>query len=283
MANCFFVSDLHGKPHRYERLFEAIGAEIPPAVFIGGDLFPHAAGHEGVPSDFLGEYLGPLLERTRQQLKDRYPAVFVILGNDDARSEEAAVKTVADRGLWHYAHRRRYEWGRHEVYGYACVPPSPFLLNDWEKYDVSRYTPHGSVSPEEGYRSVPVDPRDIRHATIKQDLEELAGTDDVTNALFLFHTPPHETRLDRAALDGRMIDHVPFDVHVGSIAVRRFIEARQPLITLHGHIHESTRLTGEWRDRIGRTHSFNAAHDGPELSLVRFDPSDPAGAKLELL
>ena len=283
MANCFFVSDLHGKPHRYERLFEAIGAEIPSAIFIGGDLFPHMAGHEGVPSDFLGEFLGPLLEKTRQQLKDRYPTVFVILGNDDTKIEEAAVKTIADRGLWHYAHRRRYEWGRHQVYGYACVPPSPFLLKDWEKYDVSRYTPHGSVSLEEGYRSVPVDPSDIRHATIEQDLEELAGTDDVTNALFLFHTPPHKTRLDRAALDGKMIDHVPFDVHVGSIAVRRFIKARQPLITLHGHIHESTRLTGEWRDKIGRTHSFNAAHDGPELSLIRFDPRDPAGAERELL
>lgn len=283
MANCFFVSDLHGKPHRYERLFDAIVAEIPSAVFIGGDLFPHMAGHEGVPSDFLGEYLGPLLEKTRQQLKDRYPTVFVIMGNDDTRAEEPAVEAMARRGLWDYVHSRRIEWGGHAVYGYACVPPTPFLLKDWEKYDVSRFTPHGSVSPEEGYRSVPADPRDIRHATIKQDLEELAGTDDVSNALFLFHTPPHETRLDRAALDGKMIDHVPFDVHVGSIAVRRFIEARQPLITLHGHIHESTRMKGEWRDRIGRTHSFNAAHDGPELSLIRFDPGDPAGAERELL
>jgi len=58
---------------------------------------------------------------------------------------------------------------------------------------------------------------------------------------------------------------------VGSIAVRRFIEARQPLLTLHGHIHESARLTGSWRDVIGRTHLFSAAHDGPELALVRFD------------
>jgi len=35
---------------------------------------------------------------------------------------------------------------------------------------------------------------------------------------------------------------------VGSIAVRRFIEERQPLLTLHGHIHESARLTGDWRE-----------------------------------
>ena len=96
--------------------------------------------------------------------------------------------------------------------------------------------------------------------------------------MFLFHTPPHETKLDRAALDGKMVDHVPLDLHVGSIAVRRFIEARQPLLTLHGHIHESARLTGSWRDRIGRTHLFSAAHDGPELALVRFDLEHPEGA-----
>jgi Icc-related predicted phosphoesterase len=79
------------------------------------------------------------------------------------------------------------------------------------------------------------------------------------------------------------VEHVPLNVHVGSIAVRRFIEERQPLVTLHGHVHESARLTGSWRDRIGRTHLFSAAHDGPELALVRFDLEDPASATRELL
>jgi hypothetical protein len=44
-------------------------------------------------------------------------------------------------------------------------------------------------------------------------------------------------------------DHVPLDVHVGSVAVRRFIEDRRPLLTLHGHIPESALLTGSWRER----------------------------------
>jgi Icc-related predicted phosphoesterase len=69
---------------------------------------------------------------------------------------------------------------------------------------------------------------------------------------------------------------------VGSIAVKRFIEARQPLLTLHGHVHESARLTGSWRDRIGRTHMFSAAHDGPELALVRFDLDDLDSAERQL-
>ena len=76
---------------------------------------------------------------------------------------------------------------------------------------------------------------------------------------------------------------MPLDVHVGSIAIRRFIEDRQPLVTLHGHVHESARLTGSWRDTIGRTHLFSAAHDGPELALVRFDLGDIASATRELI
>jgi len=79
------------------------------------------------------------------------------------------------------------------------------------------------------------------------------------------------------------VDHAPLDVHVGSVAIRRFIEERQPLVTLHGHIHESARLTGSWREQIGRTHCLSAAHDRPELALVRFDPSDAAGATRALL
>jgi Icc-related predicted phosphoesterase len=78
------------------------------------------------------------------------------------------------------------------------------------------------------------------------------------------------------------VDHAPLDVHVGSIAIRRFIEARQPRATLHGHVHESARLTGAWQERIGRTVCLSAAHDGPELALVRFDLENPAAARREL-
>jgi Icc-related predicted phosphoesterase len=141
----------------------------------------------------------------------------------------------------------------------------------------------GCVSPEEGVRSVPVPEGETRWGTIAADIEALVGGGDLSGAVFLFHSPPHGTALDRAALDGRTVDHVPLDVHVGSIAIRRFVEARQPLLTLHGHVHESARLTGAWRDRIGRTVCLSAAHDGPELALVRFDLERPESATRELL
>jgi len=105
-----------------------------------------------------------------------------------------------------------------------------------------------------------------------EDLTRLTDGRDMTTTIALFHAPPYQTHLDRAGLDGKMVDHVPLDVHIGSIAIKRFIEERQPLLSLHGHVHESTRLTGEWKIQIGRTWAFNAAHDGPELALVIFDP-----------
>ena len=100
-----------------------------------------------------------------------------------------------------------------EVYGYACVPPTPFGLKDWERYDVSRYVDPGCVPPEEGVHTTEVDRRRIRHQTIRADLAALAEGRELAGAVLLCHAPPHGTVLDRADLDGQMIDHAPLDVH----------------------------------------------------------------------
>jgi Icc-related predicted phosphoesterase len=287
MPISFFVSDLHGRGTRYDRLFEAIEAERPGAVFLGGDLLPHPMASSGADTparhDFVRDGLVAGFEKVRGRLGERYPRVFLILGNDDARVEEAGILRAEEQGAWTYAHGRRTVWGSFDVYGYAFVPPTPFRLKDWERYDVSRYVDPGCYPPEDGWHTVEVSESEMKLSTIAEDLGRLAGDGDLSWSVFLMHTPPHRTLLDRAALDGQHVDHVPLDVHVGSIAVRRFIEARQPLVSLHGHVHESARLTGAWRDRIGRTHLFSAAHDGPELALVRFDPEDLDAATRELI
>jgi Icc-related predicted phosphoesterase len=284
VTRCFFVADLHGRGDRYEKLLAAVEAERPDAVLLGGDLLPFGAMPlPGVAANFLLDWLLPRLERLREALGPAYPRVLAIFGNDDPRSEEESLAELERRGLLEHAHRRRLALGPHPFYGYAAVPPTPFLLKDWERYDVSRFVDPGCVSPEDGYRSVPVPEGETKWGTIAADLEALAGDEDVSGAVFLFHAPPHGTALDRAALDGRTVDHAPVDVHVGSVAIRRFVEARQPLLSLHGHVHESARLTGSWRERIGRTVCLTAAHDGPELALVRLDLDEPGAATRELL
>jgi Icc-related predicted phosphoesterase len=55
-------------------------------------------------------------------------------------------------------------------------------------------------------------------------------------------------------------------IHIGSEAVRAFIEAHRPPLTLHGHIHESPRLTGAIQVRLGPTVCVNA---GASLSGLR--------------
>jgi len=282
----YFVSDLHGKFEKYLKLFEHIKSGQPDVVLFGGDLFPHHSlrRHKDFEhiKDFLYDFLIPEMISLRSEMQNHYPRVFLIPGNDDARIEEQHVIDAEKHGIWKYLHMRKETFGDYDFYGYAYVPPTPFLLKDWERYDVSRFVDPGCVHPTEGYRSVEPD-EDIGFATIQEHLERLTLKASFNKSVFLFHSPPYNTLLDRAALDGVMVDHVPVDVHVGSIAIQRFIETMQPHITLHGHIHESTRLTGSWNQQIGKTFAFNAAHDGPELSIIKIPIRQPDDAERLLI
>jgi Icc-related predicted phosphoesterase len=280
--HCFFVTDLHGKVDRYRKLFMTIEAERPDMVLFGGDLLPHGLKRTEGYDHFATDFLFPELQQLKNILADQYPAMIIILGNDDARSEEQYFKRQSETGLLHYINETWVEMKELDILGYGFVPPTPFQLKDWEKYDVSRFADPGCVHPTEGFRTV--DPNyDTEYSTIQKDLKYLTEGKDLSQSVVLFHSPPYKTNLDRAALDGRMVDHVPMDVHVGSIAIQRFIEEKQPKITLHGHIHESTRLTGIWKETLGNTWMINGSHDGPELALVSFDSQEPSKATRRLI
>jgi len=286
MSLCFFVSDLHGKIDRYQKLNTATLQEKPTAVFFGGDLLPSGSVsyEQGKPiENFVLDFLVPEFLQLKKQMDDAYPRIFLILGNDDGKSNEGQVIQGMKAGLWEYIHDRNVSFGKFNVYGYSYIPPTPFLLKDWERYDVSRYVDPGCVSPTDGWRTDKLTENEIAHATIMKDINRLVVDEALSQAIFLFHAPPYQTSLDRANLDGKKIDRVPIDVHVGSIAIKRFIKEKQPLLTLHGHVHESARITGSWKERIGNTYCFSAAHDGPELALVRFDPTQPENASRELI
>jgi Icc-related predicted phosphoesterase len=287
VTSCLFASDLHGRTGRYRKLFDRVASAPPAVVLLGGDLLPF-----GDPR-FLERTLRAECRRLRRRLAERYPRWLIILGNDDPRTQEAGLVDGEKEGLWNYLHGHCLRIDGHRFCGYACVPPTPFLLKDWERYDVSRHLDVGSVSPEEGWRSVPVDAGEVSTGTIRTDLERLVegatglagaeGTEGLADALFLFHAPPYGGLLDLADLGSRAVDHAPLDSHVGSIAVRRFIEEQRPRVTLHGHVHESSRLSGSWRERIGATHCFSAAWDGSELAVVSFTLERPEDAERLLL
>ncbi|MFW6064935.1 MAG: metallophosphoesterase family protein, partial [Candidatus Natronoplasma sp.] len=177
-------------------------------------------------------------------------------------------------GLINYMNQTTKRFGDLYVLGYNFVPPTPFHLKDWEKYDISRYVDVGAVSPERGTRTVEISNYEKKYTTIKDDLKGLSDKSPPEKSIYLFHSPPYDTSLDRAALDEKMIDHAPVDNHVGSIAIKRFIKEEQPLVTLHGHVHETVDITGEWREKIGETFSFTGVHNGPELPIIRFDTEE---------
>lgn len=284
---CFFVTDIHGKIDRYEKLFNKIESEKPGAIFLGGDLLPSGlqslATEYDLSENFTEDILKKGFSKLKNKLKDKYPRVFLILGNDDGKADEDKFINIANEGIWEYIHNKKVNFENFIVYGYSYIPPTPFLLKDWERYDVSRYVDPGCIPPTEGFHSVK-EKKDVwEYSTIKEDLDLLTGKNDLSNAIFLFHSPPYKTKLDRAALDGQMIEFTPIDVHVGSIAIQRFIKSRKPLLTLHGHVHESTSITGSWFEKNEKTLSINGAHNGNELSLVKIDLNNLNNCSRELI
>ncbi|MCX6667297.1 MAG: metallophosphoesterase [Euryarchaeota archaeon] len=280
--NCIFVSDLHGKIKRYESLFEILLKEKPDAVFLGGDLLPNQLVLNSDIIRFIDDEIFSNIKKTKKDA-NKNMKFFVILGNDDPRVYEKIFISADKKGIINYVHNKTAKCDKLYVSGYAYVPPTPFQLKDWERYDVSQYVDVGAISPEKGKRTVDVPADEIKYTTIAEDLEELTKNSPSDNTIFLFHSPPYNSLLDRADLHGKMVDHAPMDIHVGSIAIQKFIDKKQPFLTLHGHVHESARLTGHWKERFGKTFSFTAAHDGPELALIRFDTDDLKNATRELI
>jgi Icc-related predicted phosphoesterase len=104
-------------------------------------------------------------------------------------------------------------------------------------------------------------PEDELAAYIGEQAEALGNTDRV---IFNFHVPPRDTPIDQAVLldpEFRPImkGGMPVISGVGSTAVRAALEKYQPMLSLHGHIHESR---GE--ARIGRTLAINPGSEYSE-------------------
>jgi Icc-related predicted phosphoesterase len=125
--------------------------------------------------------------------------------------------------------------------------------------------PYGNMTPWKC-------PRDISEDELHAKIEEVAGkVKDFQNAVFNFHVPPINSRLDLCPkLDVSTNPPKPIVERgetimygAGSSAVRAAIEKYQPLLALHGHIHESRGIT-----KIGRTLCCNPGSEYSE-GIVR--------------
>jgi Icc-related predicted phosphoesterase len=104
-------------------------------------------------------------------------------------------------------------------------------------------------------------PRDLPEEELTRRIEgtlALAPGLNLANAIFNLHVPPYDTNLDIAPeLDETLTPKLSLSggfkmIPVGSKAVREAIMKYQPLVSLHGHIHESRSM-----QKLGRTSCFN--------------------------
>lgn len=109
--------------------------------------------------------------------------------------------------------------------------------------------------------------REETEEKLGERIEAMASqVSDASKAIFNLHCPPFKSGLDEApAIDAdlRLLHGGRALRPVGSTAVRQAIERHQPLISLHGHIHESKGAV-----KIGKTLSINPGSSYEEGMLM---------------
>jgi Icc-related predicted phosphoesterase len=135
--------------------------------------------------------------------------VYMAPGNDDHLEVD---QVIEDSAAIVNCNNRNVMVGDHEMITFSWTNPTP--------WNTPREKPDEELEPM---------------------LEELvAKVQDKKNAIFNFHAPPYGFALDLAPeLTKDLIQAADRKIHVGSRAVAKMIEDYQPLLGLHGHIHES--------------------------------------------
>jgi Icc-related predicted phosphoesterase len=117
---------------------------------------------------------------------------------------------------------------------------------------------YSNITPWRSPRELP---EDRLGSMIATEAERVASLD---RTIFNLHVPPLRSRLDQAILVDeemrpRMRGGMPVQDGVGSSAVREAIEHYQPMLSLHGHIHESAGAV-----KIGPTVAINPGSEYSE-------------------
>ena len=157
-------------------------------------------------------------------------AVYAMAGNDDPWSCDAVLE-----GAEHLiaCDLRVTDVGGHEMISCSYANPTPW------------------ASPRE------LD-EDALYDRVKALADQLERPE---SAIFNLHVPPKASGLDTAfEIDDQLRIVVrngkPHEIPVGSTAVRQLIEEYQPMLALHGHIHESRGAA-----TIGRTLAINSGSE----------------------
>lgn len=253
-----YTSDIHENKQFLAQFLDIAEQEAVDAVVIGGDICPKAANRGlGAKSILLKQrdYILFTFIPTLMQFKENNPKIklFVDVGNDDFRVNRYFLQQH-DGKVFKLLHMACHELTPDlNIAGYMCVPLTPFGIKDWEKADKKGVVDLRSITT--GMKSI--NRTEIVNTTvninsedtIENDLKYLFSKMPKKRFVFVCHTPPYGTTLD-------MLYSYQ---HVGSTAVREFIEKRNDkiVVSLHGHIHESPEVSGKEIEKIGDVISIN--------------------------
>lgn len=280
----FFATDIHGSEVCWRKFLNAAAIYEPDAMIIGGDitgkvLVPVVAEGPGrwTAKPGSGEIAlegEEALDAYEREVADvgSYTVRLSADGHEELRADPARVDAAFHEAVL----TRAQEWMElaAERMGGNAIPLLVSGGNDdyWEVDDVLHAAgrvecPDRDVVPLGEFdllsfgaaNETPWDcPRDMSEAELAEvyrGLAERLGGE--RPAIFNLHVPPHDTPLDEAP----MLDeqHRPTAsltgsvmAPVGSTAVRELIEATQPTLSLHGHVHESRAIA-----KLGRSTALN--------------------------
>ncbi len=260
MKPFLFVTDIHGNRAKYERTLAYAKETGAGLVINGGDISPSGHHHQD-HERFYKEYLGPHFARY-QEAGIRY---LTLTGNDDLGTFDGLLDAIcADTPLVTHLSQRIAEVDGYSFIGMNRVTDYPFRLKDRARKDSAGYVfgnqfGRGILSTPDGFREIPDWPAYAETLpTIEQELDALPVPADPARAVYVLHGPP----------SGLGLDKIRGGAHVGSAATRAFLARVQPLLSLHGHIHESLEESGVWMTKAGRTVCIQPGQSTEELAIV---------------
>jgi Icc-related predicted phosphoesterase len=280
-----FASDLHGSDLCYRKFLKAIQNYKADVAIIGGDLTGKALVPVIAKKD--GSYVATLFgvehrardEKELARLIDRISAVgfyykivtigeYEELSQNDSLLKEVFKELIVDR-IKKWLDLAENVVKEHKVQ-FLLMPGNDDIYEIDEIINKSEHVvnPAGKIIQINGvHEVVGCDhanitpwkcPRDIEDTALEAKLEEIMmNVKNKNTAILVAHAPPYGTKIDLAPALDKDLKYITkggqaiFE-HVGSKAVRKIIEKYQPLLGLHGHIHES-----KGYDKIGRTLIIN--------------------------
>lgn len=268
-----YTSDLHGNKNKYVGVIESAFTHKADAVILGGDLLPF--GNSIVKTQLL--FIPEFLKFAKTLTIDLGISLYYILGNNDLKIFDTKLIMALDgSGLdnVHWIDHRPKHLGNEGLWiiGVSEICDLPFELKDRCRLDISQDKPFRELQKGNAYFSsaikmdlVKMDINDYaKHLLVIESLEDILNglqIDDWSKTILVTHDPPYGTGLDVTSWGNA----------VGSRAILEFIEKKQPMFSLHGHIHESPNKSGIWHNTIISTISIQPGQPFRELSYVIID------------